>query len=337
MNEADTDLAATSGEQSPEPEVGAPAETPAADAGEPAPEALTAVPPVTPIPPRKRPFDALRALDAPVRASDEDRWLASRFAPKRARGRLVGLYALNSEIAAIPAKVREPRLGDIRLQWWRDALEGVFDRGETAGHPVLEAIAEAITARALPREAFDALLAARVCDLASAPFETWTDLESYLDATAGCVMRLAAQICVEPAHFTPAFDQALHHAARAWGYMGLLRAAPAWAAQGRTFYPGTLRENLGLGVTLTGAEVEISAVSFAAHAVLDRAIGAQNQIARFRHAIPKEAFPAIGYATLTPLYVRAFEQTELGRQQMAPPSLLRRQWRLVTAGALGAL
>ena len=62
------------------------------------------------------------ALDDLVRRVDEDRWLASRFAPADVRARLIALYAVNYEIARTAEVVREPGVGDIRLAWWRDAL-----------------------------------------------------------------------------------------------------------------------------------------------------------------------------------------------------------------------
>ncbi|MBC8107455.1 MAG: squalene/phytoene synthase family protein, partial [Anaerolineae bacterium] len=57
-----------------------------------------------------------------VRRVDEDRWLASRFAPAPVRERLIALYAVNYEIARLSETVREAPLGDIRLEWWRSAL-----------------------------------------------------------------------------------------------------------------------------------------------------------------------------------------------------------------------
>jgi 15-cis-phytoene synthase len=62
-------------------------------------------------------------LDRLVRRVDEDRWLALRFAPEEVRARLIALYAVNYEIARTAEIVSEPALGDIRLEWWRSALE----------------------------------------------------------------------------------------------------------------------------------------------------------------------------------------------------------------------
>ena len=64
-------------------------------------------------------------LDAEVRRVDEDRWLASRFAPAHVRARLIAIYALNAEIAKTADVVTQAPIGDIRLAWWRDAIAEV--------------------------------------------------------------------------------------------------------------------------------------------------------------------------------------------------------------------
>ena len=58
-----------------------------------------------------------------VRAHNPDRYLTALMAPRRVRGSLMALYAFNAELARIPALVSEPALGEIRLQWWRDAVD----------------------------------------------------------------------------------------------------------------------------------------------------------------------------------------------------------------------
>ena len=57
-----------------------------------------------------------------ARIHDPDRALSALFAPEPARGALLALLAFNAEIERVPRMVREPILGQIRLQWWRDAL-----------------------------------------------------------------------------------------------------------------------------------------------------------------------------------------------------------------------
>ena len=87
--------------------------------------------------------DAFAHCEALVRAADRDRFLATLFAPAEHRGALFALYAFNIEIARVREVVREPLAGEIRLQWWDDALSG-RGRGEVEANPVAAALRTAI-------------------------------------------------------------------------------------------------------------------------------------------------------------------------------------------------
>jgi phytoene synthase len=271
-----------------------------------------------------------RELEAAVRTGDEDRWLAAQFAPKPIVKKLIALYAFNLEVARIAERIKEPRLGEIRLQWWREAVEEIFRGGPVADHPVVHALAELVREDKLPLELFDALLTARVSDLNAAPFETWADLDAYVDATAGGIIRLASQICAPDLAFTPQRLNAIQLAGRGWGLSGMMRALPAWQARGRSFFPANLRSNLRLDSDETGEPSQ----AFAAHAILDRAAGSQKQLDRYSRALPKEMFPAIGYAALTPLYLKVQFGKELGRN-FDEPGQFSRKFKLVMASATG--
>ena len=57
-----------------------------------------------------------------VREHDRDRYLATLFAPAETRDALFALYAFAAEIGRVRDVAREPMPGEIRLQWWRDAI-----------------------------------------------------------------------------------------------------------------------------------------------------------------------------------------------------------------------
>ena len=55
------------------------------------------------------------SLDEQVRAADRDRWLSSRFvADGQARDDLIALYAFEAELLAIPTRVTQPLLAEMR-------------------------------------------------------------------------------------------------------------------------------------------------------------------------------------------------------------------------------
>jgi 15-cis-phytoene synthase len=129
----------------------------------------------------------MQDLDDQLAGRDLDRWLSSRFAADpAARADLVALYSLDNELAAVSRKVRDPLVGEMRLAWWREALEGLYARGDTRGHAVLEALKAA-------RFPMDTV--AGLPDRYSEALDPPNDDEALLariDETDGVVMALAA-------------------------------------------------------------------------------------------------------------------------------------------------
>jgi len=102
-------------------------------------------------------------LDAQVRAADLDRWLSSRIvADVQARADLIALYAFEAELMAIPTRVSQPLLAEMRYVWWAEQMEGVFDGVARKGHPVLEALTDIAARRGLDRRPLDALIEAHI-------------------------------------------------------------------------------------------------------------------------------------------------------------------------------
>jgi phytoene synthase len=107
---------------------------------------------------------ALRACEETVRRVDPDRYIAALFAPVERRPLLFALYAFNHELARIGETVKEPRLGDVRLEWWREAAEEARD-GHPRAHDVVRALAEVFARSGPPLELFEAMIAARRLDV----------------------------------------------------------------------------------------------------------------------------------------------------------------------------
>ncbi len=102
-------------------------------------------------------------LDRDVRQADIDRWLSSRFvADEGLRADLIVLYAFEAELMAIPARVTQPLLAEMRYVWWREQMDGVFAGVARKGHPVLEALTDVVSRHGLERAPFDALIEAHI-------------------------------------------------------------------------------------------------------------------------------------------------------------------------------
>ncbi|HEX5005682.1 MAG TPA: squalene/phytoene synthase family protein [Hyphomonadaceae bacterium] len=82
-------------------------------------------------------------FDARLKRTDENRWLATRYAPPEARELLVAIYLLHQElIRALHTK--EAMLGKIRIQWWRETIGQIAEKSTVRRHDLAEELARAI-------------------------------------------------------------------------------------------------------------------------------------------------------------------------------------------------
>ena len=128
-----------------------------------------------------------------VREADRDRYLATLIAPAQHRDALYSLYAFNVEITRVRELAREPMPGEIRLQWWREALAGERE-GEAAAHPVAAALRETLARYGMTNDRLIALIDARSFDLYDEPMATVIDLEIYGIKTQSALFGMAAEM-----------------------------------------------------------------------------------------------------------------------------------------------
>ena len=178
--------------------------------------------------------DLSNRLAAAVRAADPDRYFSALFAPAPLRPFLFALYAFHAEVARVAETVREPMLGAIRLEWWRETCEAA-SKGVARNHDVARGLTALFGHGPLALADFEALIAARAFDSSADHHADFAALESFVDATSGAVMRLAAQILAGvPA---PGLQQTLREAGLAYGLAGLLRALPFHNGRHKLYLP----------------------------------------------------------------------------------------------------
>jgi len=184
-----------------------------------------------------------------LRRDDRDRWLASLFIPPTPRRHIHALYAFSLEVARVREIVSEPLLGEIRFQWWRDALEGAAD---AKANPVAAALLDTVACFDLPKAPLLELISARGRGLYGDTIESLNALEAYTEATCSNLLRLAALI-LDRAEAAASRDVAIH-AGIAYGITGLIRVLPWHRARGQVFIPveilqvhGASRDDLASG------------------------------------------------------------------------------------------
>ena len=181
---------------------------------------------------------ALSPCAALVRRHDPDRFLTALFAHAHRREALFALYAFNHELARAREAVSEPTLALIRLQWWREVVEGTRKKHEVAT-PLSDAIAQGL----LVPEDLLAMIDGREAeaDEAIPDRAAWG---AYLAATAGGVMVAAGRLLGAD---EPLLSR-LRVLGTAHGVAGQLRNVPALARAGRVLLPQDVLGAHGLTV-----------------------------------------------------------------------------------------
>ena len=232
-----------------------------------------------------------------VRRFDPDRYFSALFAPVELRRHLMTLYAFNHEIARVAETVRQPLMGEIRLEWWRETLQGARD-GVPRNHGLARALTELLVTHQLPFALFDAILEARAFDSSDETFADWTGLEAYCEATSGNLIRLATRILGGGEEC----DAAAREAGIAYAMAGLIRALPFHAARHKVYLPQDLLAAVGLSPAqiITGNfDLKVKA------AVMQMALKARGHwIATRKSRVRRVLLPAFLPAALVPLYLK---------------------------------
>lgn len=128
-----------------------------------------------------------------IAQADKVRYWAALYAPQDRRDGLFALYAFDLELAALRDRVREPMAGEIRLQWWREALDGQRSE-EAASNPVAAGLLTAMQRHGIAADTLLDLIEARRFDFYDEPMATVAEFEKYARATTGAIFNLAARI-----------------------------------------------------------------------------------------------------------------------------------------------
>lgn len=235
-----------------------------------------------------------------VKRFDYDRWLAALFAPADDRSGLMALYAFNLELAKSWEAVSEPLLGEIRLQWWRESLDGAF-AGSPRTEPVTQALAATIAVHGLSRTLFDRLIDARAQDLYLQVPKNTEALETYVAETAGTLTELAVECLGATAE---ASRRAARDVGIGWALVGLIRAVPFHAAHHRVHLPEDLLAGAGLSVEDVLTEPDRPALRPVLAWLGDTAAAHFAAARKLHRAVDAVALPALLPASLGQLYLR---------------------------------
>jgi phytoene synthase len=252
-----------------------------------------------------------------VRKADRDRFMGSLFAPPQHRNGLYALYAFNTEVARVRDFAREAMPGEIRLQWWREVLQGERG-GEARASPVAAAVFDTAEKYRLPIHEMLDLIEARRFDLYNEPMQTIAQLENYAVKTSSAVIKMAAQILGTDA------STAARPAGVASAITSLLAALPNHTARGQLFLPLQLLERHGLTPQDVLARIRSASLNAAVADLCNRACDQLNAAVAMLEALPREALPAFLHLAPMRQWLDRLERSDVFTGATLSP--LRRQW-----------
>jgi phytoene synthase len=268
--------------------------------------------------------DAYAHCEAVVRAADKDRFIAALFAPAGLRRHLHALYAFNSEIARVRDAAREVLPGEIRLQWWRDALAGQ-SRGEADANPIAAALLDTVAQCALPVEPLLGLIDAHGFDLYDEPMATLADLDAYGRDTEAALMTLGARILAgDAAPGAPAL--ATVPAGIACAVAHRLRSFPLDVSRRQMFVPLELLERHGVSREDVEAHRNTRALQAALAELRAHARAAYGQFLGVTAGIPDRCAPAFLAVTVVPTLLARLDRSAGDPFMPVEVPPWRRQW-----------
>ncbi|MBX5453293.1 MAG: squalene/phytoene synthase family protein [Acidobacteriia bacterium] len=260
----------------------------------------------------------LSALAGFVRRHDPDRFLTALFAPPERRETLFLLYAFNHELARAREVTSHPTLALLRLQWWREILEGAERQ-----HEIAAPLRAALAAGALAPDLLLEMIAAREAE-AEANLPDLPSWRAYVLGAGGALAAAAGRVLGAPA----ALDDAFRAAGAAYMAAGLLRSVAFHARRNRCLLPADLLAAQGLSPEAAIADPTSPAVAKVKARLAEDVRG-------WMKTAKQTAFPRPMHVAALPL---VFAKRDLARMAVPPrPRGLPDRLAVIRAGLSGRL
>jgi phytoene synthase len=175
-----------------------------------------------------------------VRARDFTSYAASLFVPPAPSRAWLALAAFHSEVSHVRDHVSQALTGEIRLQWWRDALTGHAGgagHDDVTGNPVAAELLRAIAEYNFPVETLVRLIDAHVFDVYDDPMPDIAALEAHCRDTSAALYALRARALGAT---SPEVFRIADHAGVAEGLVDVMLALPRHSARRQLYLPADL-------------------------------------------------------------------------------------------------
>lgn len=268
------------------------------------------------------------SLSAEVRRHDYDRYLCTLFAPRERRADLIVLLAFNLELARLRERVSEPVLGQIRLTWWHETIEDIFD-GRPRQHPIAKSLARLVGDHGLTRQTFVEMIHSRTKEFDEDGFADINELELFAERTSGSLHRIGLEVLgVKQAEAI----EAARHVGLAWALVGFCRSVPYHSHLRRLYLPRDLLASANISPNSMTAMTDGLRLKPVIDAVDTLAMEHLTAARLLKPHVPQSALPVLLPAILAANYSRDLRRRDcdpFALPEEANPTL--RQLRLIWA------
>ena len=240
-----------------------------------------------------------------VRSRDMDNMLCLAFLPSKIQGACLALRAFNVEIGSAADKAKDPKMAEMRLVWWMQALENI-ERGTPPSHPVAEALAGSLSEfPGMDVNMMRSMVDWRIKDLKGLQPATIDALELYAEGTQTAMLNLTLQ-CMGEFDDKEGNVKAASHIGQATGLALLLKGTRYHAMRNRIYLPKTVTSANELNL---GSLARCQPSQELSQCVYEVAMEAKRHLELAREMpTSKQARPALLPATLTTLYLEDLER-----------------------------
>lgn len=233
-----------------------------------------------------------------VRNYDYHHYLCLLELPPELRKTAFALRAFNVETSKAMDIASDPRIGLMRLVWWKEAIDKIYVRKQIE-HPVAQALASVLSENKISKGWLKRSVEARINDanreISDIP-EKIEDLEKYAEDTVSTLLYTTLQA---GGIKSTAADHAASHIGKASGLLLLLKSLPYHASRNRHFsyIPAEVAANHGLLVKEGGrSEIHLDSREGLCDAVFEMASVANVHLLKARElsgTVPIEARPVL--------------------------------------------
>lgn len=250
-----------------------------------------------------------------VRSYDYHHYICLLHLPPTMRKAAFTLRAFNVETAKAMDVTSDPKIGLMRLLWWKDAIDKVFSQKKIE-HPVALALSSVILEQKISKSWLKRSVEARINDAnreISLP-QSMEEIEKYAEDTMSTLLYMTLQA---GGIHSSAADHVASHIGKASGLLLLLKSLPYHASRvSRVSYiPEDIASKHGLLIKEGGynvVKIDPNEEGLSS-AVFDIASVANNHLQKARNlakTVPAEAFPVFLPAVPVQIFLDALQKSQ---------------------------